>query len=194
VRILLDRYGILFRELLERESPLFRWGKIFRALRLMELSGEILSGYFFKDIPGPQFISLRAFQMLQGKLPEKRVYWVNATDPASLCGVQIKSIKGELPKRIPGNHLVYHGTRLVVVSLRNGHDLTFNVPPGDSHLPEYLGFLRHLLNRQFQPLRRITINTINNEPAATSPYLDMLRVSFDVMIQGKNVILYRKTA
>jgi hypothetical protein len=32
----------------------------------MELSGEVLSGYFFKDFPGPQFISSRAFQTLQG--------------------------------------------------------------------------------------------------------------------------------
>jgi ATP-dependent Lhr-like helicase len=37
VRLLLERYGILFRELLQNESAPFRWASIFRALRLMEL-------------------------------------------------------------------------------------------------------------------------------------------------------------
>jgi len=68
------------------------------------------------------------------------------------------------------------------------------VPPDDPHLPEYLGFLRHLLGRQFQPLRRITITTINGEPATESPYLTALKLSFDVMIQSGNVILYRRMA
>jgi ATP-dependent helicase Lhr and Lhr-like helicase len=192
VRILLDRYGILFRELLERESPLFRWGRIFRALRLMELSGELLSGYFFRDIPGPQFMASQAFQVLQNKLPEK-VFWLNANDPASLCGVQIEAVRSGLPKRIDSNHLVYHGSRLVVISQRNGHNLTFNVNPDDEHLPEYLGFLRHLLTRQFQPLHRITINTINDSAAAESPYTSILQTSFDAIIESGNVVLYRKT-
>ncbi|MBN1189415.1 MAG: DEAD/DEAH box helicase [Dehalococcoidales bacterium] len=192
VRILLDRYGILFRELLERESVLFRWGKIFRALRLMELSGEVLSGYFFRDIPGPQFMSPQALQVLQSRLSE-RIYWLNACDPASLCGVQIEEIKHELPKRIEGNHLVYHGSRLVVISQRNGRTLHINVTAEDGHLPEYLGFLRHLLTRQFQPLRRIIIETINGEKAVQSPYVAVLKSGFDALNEGEYVTLYRKT-
>lgn len=192
VRVLLDRYGILFRELLERESPLFRWGKIFRALRLMELSGEVLAGYFFQDVPGPQFITSRAFQVLQGKLPENKIYWLNALDPASLCGVQIEAVKRGLPRRIASNHLVYHGARLVVISQQNGRTMTCTAPPDDPRLTEYLGFLRHLLSRQFQPLHRITIKTINGEPATKSPYLAALKVSFNVMIQSRDVILYRR--
>ncbi|MCG8457347.1 MAG: hypothetical protein MI919_13810, partial [Holophagales bacterium] len=39
VRLLLGRYGVLFRELLERELPALRWGAVFRTARLMELSG-----------------------------------------------------------------------------------------------------------------------------------------------------------
>jgi ATP-dependent helicase Lhr and Lhr-like helicase len=192
VRVLIDRFGILFREFLERESVLFRWPHVFRALRLMELSGEVLSGYFFKGIPGLQFISPRAFHVLQGKLPENKVYWINATDPASLCGVQIEIPKGELPRRIAGNHLVYHGSRLVLVSQKNGGSLDFLVAPNDSHLTEYFGVLRHMLGRQFQPLRRIVVETINGEPASDSPYLASLKTSFEVMMQNDTVALYRK--
>ncbi len=64
VRQLLRRYGILFREIVAYELPPFRWGAIFRALRIMELSGEILSGYFFEGIPGIQFCSHDAFRFL----------------------------------------------------------------------------------------------------------------------------------
>jgi ATP-dependent Lhr-like helicase len=191
-RLLLDRYGILFRELLERELPAFQWRNVFRALRLMELSGEVLAGYFFHGIPGPQFISHQAFRRLQRKLPEDAVYWINATDPVSLCGIQLEAIKGSLPKRVNGTHLVYHGTRLVAISRRNGRNLTFNVPHDDPHLPEYISPLRHLLTRQFQPVPRISIETINDEEAVHSPYLDVLRTTFDVTIDHKNVILYRR--
>ncbi|MBN2238644.1 MAG: DEAD/DEAH box helicase [Dehalococcoidales bacterium] len=192
-RLLLDRYGILFRELLERESPALQWRNIFRALRLMELSGEVLAGYFFHGIPGPQFISHQAFRRLQRKLPEDAVYWINAMDPASLCGLRLESVKGSLPKRVAGTHLVYHGTRLVVVSKRNGRDLTFTVDPDDPHLPEYLGLLRHLSTRQFQPVNPLVIETINDEKAIRSPYLDVLRTVFQVQRDYSKVTLYRKS-
>jgi ATP-dependent Lhr-like helicase len=190
VRLLLDRYGILFRELLLKETPSFQWSGLFRSLRLMELSGEVLAGYFFHGIPGPQFISHRAFRMLQRKMPESTVFWINAVDPASLCGVPLEAIKGSLPKRIASSHMVYQGKRLAMVSEGHGKTLTFHVPPDDPHLQEVLTPLRHLLTRRFRPLRRITIERINGEGAVRSPYLDALRISFEVLVDYKKVTLY----
>lgn len=66
------------------------------------------------------------------------------------------------------------------------------MPPDDPQLPECLGFLHHRLTRQFQPIRRITIETINGEEAARSAYVDVLKTGFDVMIDYKNVVLYRQ--
>jgi ATP-dependent Lhr-like helicase len=191
-RLLLDRYGILFRELLQREYPALRWSNIFRALRIMELSGEVMAGIFFHGIPGPQFISHRAFGRLQRKLPEDVIYWVNATDPASLCGIQLDAIRGMLPPRMTTTHLVFRGTTLVLVSKRNGGDLTFHVPPEDPDLSQYLAPLRHLLMRKSQPVRRISIETINGESAPQSAYVPVLRTSFDVTVDYRNVTLYRK--
>ncbi len=191
-RLLLDRYGILFRELLHREWPVLRWSSVFRALRIMELSGEVMAGIFFHGIPGPQFISHRAFRRLQRKLPGDVTYWINATDPASLCGVQLDSLRGSLPPRVATTHLVYRGNRLVGISKRNGKDLTFNVGPDDPALVEYMGVLRHLLARKFQPLKRISIETINGEIATQSPYVPALRTFADVAVDYKNVTLYRK--
>jgi ATP-dependent Lhr-like helicase len=191
VRLLLDRYGILFRELLQRELPALSWSNVFRSLRIMELSGEVLAGYFFQKIPGPQFISPRAFRRLQRSLPEDKVYWLNAADPASLCGTQLETFKGTLPPRLSSTHLVYHGSRLVMVSKRYGKELTFHIPPETPRLLEYLAPLRYLLIRPFQPVRRIAIETINQEPAPQSPYVPALRTAFEVIVDYKSVNLSR---
>jgi ATP-dependent Lhr-like helicase len=192
VRLLLDRYGILFRELLNKELSGFHWSAIFRTLRLMELSGEILTGYFFSEIPGPQFISRHALRILQQALPKETVYWINATDPVSLCGIQIEALKSRLPKRIAGTHLVYCGRKLVMVSRRYAKALDFHVPVDDPRIKEYLCSLRHLLTRRFQPLRHITVETINSVEAARSEYVDTLKTSFDVVINYRQVVLYKK--
>jgi ATP-dependent Lhr-like helicase len=158
----------------------------------MELSGEVMAGIFFHGVPGPQFISHRAFRHLQRKLPEDAIFWINATDPASLCGIPLDSVRGMLPARVATTHLVYRGSKLTVVSKRNGKDLVFNVSADDPSLPEYMGPLRHLLTRKFQPIKRISIETINGEKATQSPYLPSLRTSFEVAVDYKNVTLYRK--
>jgi len=191
VRVLLDRYGILFRELLQRESYPFQWPRVFRSLRLMELSGEILSGYFFQNIPGPQFISPRAFRMLQKKMPSDTVWWMNATDPASCCGLPIDGLRGNLPRRVDSTHIVYRGDNLVLLSMKHGKELTFRVPPNDDRIQEYLIVLNHLLSRTFRPRRRITVEIINGEPAAKSEYADVLRTHFETMVDYKNITLYR---
>ena len=70
-------------------------------LRLMELSGELLAGYFFTGIEGPQFISPEAFRLLQKGLDEDAVYWLNASDPVSLCGIGPEPLRAGLPARVP---------------------------------------------------------------------------------------------
>tara|TARA_A100001037_G_scaffold296061_1_gene316039 strand:- start:3589 stop:3756 length:168 start_codon:yes stop_codon:yes gene_type:complete len=51
---------------------------------------------------------------------------------------------------------------------------------------------KHLLYRDVQPIRTVTVETINGEDAATSEYVDVLRKMFDVRIDYKTVVLYRQ--
>ncbi len=170
VRQLFRRYGILFRQLVAYELPLLQWAAIFRALRLMELSGEILSGYFFEGIPGIQFISHEAYRFLNEPMHDDRVYWMNAIDPASLCGIKLDSLKGVFPSRIPSTYLVYRGKKPAVISRRNGSILDFHVPPDDPRILDYLFFFKVLLMREFSPEKIITVETINGKPAQESDY------------------------
>jgi ATP-dependent Lhr-like helicase len=192
VRQLLDRYGLLFRELLERELPALRWSRVFRSLRLMELSGELLSGQFFRGIPGLQFISPRAFRVLREGLEQDCVYWINALDPASPCALGLQGLDRPLPPRQASNHLVFHGPRLVLVSRRRGGELEIHVPPEHVDLGEYLSVLKSLLTRAFNPLRSVTIESINGERAARSAYLATLAEHFEVSRDTSSVKLRRR--
>jgi ATP-dependent Lhr-like helicase len=167
-RQLLRRYGVLFRELLERELPALRWAAVFRALRLMELSGEILSGRFFEGVPGVQFISTAAFARLERGLPEDALYWLAAQDPASACGLGLPGL--DLPQRLPGTHLVYRGARLLLVSRSRGRELEFRVDPEDPLLPGCLELFQAHFRREFDPWNVVRVAAVNGQPARSSQY------------------------
>ncbi len=175
VRQLLQRYGIVFRELLNRELPRLQWKNLFKALRLMELSGEVLSGAFFEGIGGLQFISPEALGRVQAALPEDAVFWMNATDPASACGLNLKALKSLLPARQAATFLVFHGARPVLIARKNSLELTIQAQPDSPHLPRYFALFKDLLNREFNPRRSIRVEKINAAPALDSPYAPALK-------------------
>ena len=175
VRQLLDRHGVLFKALLGRELPALRWGSLFRTLRLMELSGEVVAGQFFEGLPGLQFISHAALRQLQQGHDPDHVFWVCAADPASPCGL---GLDPGLPHRIPSNHLVFHGTDLVIVSKRRGRELTVGVEADHPRLRDYFGFVEAQLTRAVRPAKSVAVETINGESAVSSPYREALKSIF----------------
>jgi len=180
VRVLIERYGVLFRELLERELPLLSWGRLFRSLRLMELSGELVAGQFFLGVPGLQFASPAAVRLLQDGLAARRVFWVNALDPISPCGLNLEW-DSSLPRRVPSNHLVFDGAELVLLSEQQGKKLDLRTPPDHPTLPDYLGLFKTQLSRPVRPASSIVVETINGAPAAESPYRAVLEGVFHVV-------------
>ncbi len=165
-RLLLDRYGILTRELANREGGSLRWAKLFKALAMMELAGEIVSGYFFEGLSGPQFITPAALQTFNRLTDAPAMtFWLNACDPASPCGLGLGDAL--LPQRRPQNYLSYLDDELALVVENGGSRLTFMLPHDHPRLAEALGPLEHLVARE----RRIAVQTINDVDARTSPYL-----------------------
>ncbi|GHU02379.1 DEAD/DEAH box helicase [Spirochaetia bacterium] len=57
VRRLVQRWGVLCRPLLERESPALSWSRLLPAIRRLELAGELTAGRFFAGINSLQFAS-----------------------------------------------------------------------------------------------------------------------------------------
>jgi ATP-dependent Lhr-like helicase len=190
VRILLARYGILFRELLQKELPVFQWNQVFRSLRLMELAGEVIAGYFFEHISGPQFMSPQALRLFQ-ETWETEIFWMNAADPASVCGLPLIEIRQTHPRRLDRTHLVYRGSELIFISERAGKHLEFRISPQDSDVGQAIAPLRHLLGRAVQPLNRIIIETINGSNAAGSPYVQVFREHFETLVDYRTITIYR---
>ena len=191
VRLLLSRYGILFRELLQRELPLLRWNQVFRSLRLMELAGEVITGYFFEGLPGPQFMSPQALRLFQ-ETWKTEIFWLNSADPASVCGLPIAEIRQTHPRRLDRTHLVYRGSELIFISEGTGKHLQFRLSPLDPDVNQAIAPLQHLLGRNVQPLNRIVIETINGSPAAGTPYVQVFRDHFETMVDYKTITLYRR--
>jgi ATP-dependent Lhr-like helicase len=157
----------------------------------MELSGEVLAGQFFIGVPGIQFASHTALRRLVEGVPEDRVWWVNAADPISPCGLSLDRL-GVLPRRVPTSHLVFQGSRLVVVSERRGRAMQVRVGPDHPKLGEYLGFIKVLLTRSVRPARAIVIETINGDDAAAGPYRTALAALFHTTRDGTSVRLMRR--
>jgi ATP-dependent Lhr-like helicase len=144
----------------------------------MELSGEVVGGRFFDGVPGVQFASPAALRTLREGLPQDVVYWMSALDPASPAGLPLDAARGRWPRRAAGNQLVFHGARLVLAIEAKGRRLDFAVAPDHPDLPGYLAPLAIALTRAASPRRSILVQSINGEPAATSPYAARLAERF----------------
>jgi len=162
-RMLLDRYGVLCRELANREGGMLRWSALFRALRLMELGGEVVAGHFFDGLSGPQFALPEALPVLQDRTTWPAAFWCNALDPASPCGLGLDW--DALPQRRPQNYLAFRAGELALLVENQGKRLTFHVAPEEVD-DALLAPLRRLLAAR----RRLTLEQINDAPARTSPY------------------------
>lgn len=191
VRILLDRYGVLFKALLEKESPEFRWSRLFPALRLLELSGEIVSGHFIDEITTLQFAALDTLDSLKRSSPSG-VVWFQATDPASLCGITSSFATPPFPTvRRDSTFIVMENGQIVLVATNSGrHVLLTNAERQPS--PAWFAPWHTALHRRISPVSSLEIQSVNGQPATAFLPRQLLEVSFMVEKNMNKWILYRK--
>jgi ATP-dependent Lhr-like helicase len=116
-RILLCRYGVLFRELLTRESNAPKWRDLLPILRRLEARGEIRGGRFVTGFSGEQFALPQAVESLRATRNQDSQHEipVAAADPMNLAGIVIP---GDRVPAIPGKQVIY----------RNGTVATESIP------------------------------------------------------------------
>jgi len=190
-RLLLARYGVLCRDVLARETAALGWNGVFRALRRMELSGEVVSGEFLTGLSGPQFAEARAVRLLAAGLVGQEPWWLAGPDPAAAWSGAGASGSLPWPRRTAGTWVSFVGARLVGVFEAGGGRISLALPPDDAGLPAALAPLVHLLSRRTAPLARLAVSSINGQPAGDSPYCSMLRVLFEVVRERRGLTLYR---
>ena len=89
-RVLLRRYGVVFRRLLERESLKVSWFELGRVYRRFEARGEIRGGYFVSGVSGEQFALPEAIGLLRSirkTAPKGELIAISGADPLNLAGI-----------------------------------------------------------------------------------------------------------
>jgi ATP-dependent helicase Lhr and Lhr-like helicase len=114
-RVLLRRYGVVFRRLLEREDNLPPWRELYYVYRRLEARGEIRGGRFVSGFSGEQFALPEAVGLLRAQAEgEPALVSISAADPLNLLGILLP---GEKLPALPGNRLLFRGGQVVAVQL-----------------------------------------------------------------------------
>ncbi|HSV46161.1 MAG TPA: ATP-dependent DNA helicase, partial [Ramlibacter sp.] len=121
-RVLLRRYGVVFRKLLEREEGLPPWRELYYVLRRLEARGEVRGGRFVSGFSGEQFALPEAATALRktAKTPGHERLAISAVDPLNLAGILTP---GDKVPRLPGNRLLFEGG--VPIAVQSGGDILY---------------------------------------------------------------------
>src|SRR5580704_6722491 len=165
---LLERHGILAREMLGIESTHLSWSEISFALRRLEYGGAIRRGWFVRSLSGEQYALPEAVEMLHGArnlIParEKPVA-LSAIDPANPYGAVIP---GCGIAREAGNVIVLRAGR-VIAGLQGRAMIT----GGEGEVDDESFSTAVAALMTLQP--RITIDSIDGVPALESPRVGIL--------------------
>jgi ATP-dependent Lhr-like helicase len=123
-RMLLARYGVLFRDLLTRESNAPKWRELLGLLRRLEARGEVRGGRFVTGFGGEQFALPQAVDSLREarKHESQQEIPVAAADPLNLVGIVIP---GERVAAVPGKEVRYRNGLLVLGNGQSAESTTY---------------------------------------------------------------------
>ncbi|HET9180448.1 MAG TPA: DEAD/DEAH box helicase [Terriglobia bacterium] len=91
-KALLERYGVVFRDLTARESFPLKWRELLQVFRRMEDRGEVRGGRFVDGFLGEQFglpIAVESLRAMRKTLPSGEIVFLSASDPLNLVGIVV---------------------------------------------------------------------------------------------------------
>ena len=90
--MLLKRYGVVFRDLLARETNLPKWREVAMGFRRLEDRGEIRGGRFVDGFLGEQFalpVAIESLRATRKMSPTGQTITLSAADPLNLVGILV---------------------------------------------------------------------------------------------------------
>lgn len=114
-RVLLKRYGVMFRRLADREAIAPPWRDLVRVYRKFEARGEIRGGRFVEGMWGEQFALPEALTKLRSIRKEEKsgkLISISAADPLNLHGV---IIPGKRVASFLGNRVLFRDGEPVAI-------------------------------------------------------------------------------
>jgi ATP-dependent Lhr-like helicase len=129
--MLLGRYGIVFRELLARETNLPKWRELQWAFRRLEERGEVRGGRFVSGFVGEQFalpIAVESVRETRNLPVSNELITISAADPLNLVGILVPG------DRVPaiGPRCVSFRAGVYVPDLTAPPNLSVNSAAGES--------------------------------------------------------------
>jgi ATP-dependent Lhr-like helicase len=177
---LLQRYGVVARELAAMDPWLLPWRVLYEVLSRMELAGEVRRGYFVESLSGAQFALPEAAQLLQEVAVPSTAgapcLLLHSQDPANLYGsgapLDIPLLDGgtQALLRRAGNWLVLRAGRPVLIVEQHGRRLTALASASPEDLTAAVTCLPEILNRQRgrDSQHKLTVEEWNAQPVATT--------------------------
>jgi ATP-dependent Lhr-like helicase len=101
------RYGVVFRDLLQREPDVPAWRDLLRVYRRLEMRGDLRGGRIVGGFVGEQFAApeaLEALRAIRREEPSGQAVRISACDPLNLVGV---ITPGPRVPAVPGHHVTY---------------------------------------------------------------------------------------
>ena len=142
---LIERYGILTREMVTSEGVAGGFSGLYPVLKAMEESGKIRRGYFVAGLGAAQFAApgaddrLRAIQNSDEET-EEEVYVLAATDPANPYGAALRWPQSEenpsRPQRVAGARVLIRQGALTGYLGRTGQQLLTFLPESEPERSE----------------------------------------------------------
>jgi ATP-dependent Lhr-like helicase len=175
--LLLERYGILTRELVLAEGVTGGFAALYESLSQLETLGVCRRGYFIEGLGGAQFALPGAVERLRAERSLDRAppLVLAATDPAQPYGAGLPwprredSAPGRRPARVPGAHVVIVGAELALYVEQGGRGLqTFaaeHLRPALTALAAAVGARR---------IRKLDLERVDGAPVIGSPLEPLL--------------------
>jgi ATP-dependent Lhr-like helicase len=184
--LLLERYGVVARELALLDPWMMPWRVLYEVLSRLELAGEVRRGYFVEGLSGAQFALLEAVRALQDMhLPSTATappVLLHSQDPANLYGsgapFDILLLDGGTRPllRRAGNWLVLKAGQPVLLVEQGGKKLTALPLAGRDDIVAAVGVLGGILDRSggLTVRHKITVEEWNGTPVTTSAGRELL--------------------
>lgn len=171
-RLLLDRHGIVSREIVNADG-LGSFAELYPVLKAMEDAGKVRRGYFIAGLGGAQFAQPGADERLRAKVDEtKPAVVLAATDPANPYGAALPWPGAEpRPQRTPGALVVIHQGRLLAYLGKSDRALSLFLEEEEPARGHQLQALLTAFKTLVGPGKRkvLLIQTIDRVDSAKSP-------------------------
>ncbi len=173
---LLERYGVLTREMALAEGAEGGFAGVYPILKALEERGQVRRGYFVAGLGAAQFALPGAVDRLRDARDRNldQMLVLSAADPAQPYGAALAwPVSAGRPSRSTGAYVVLIGGRPLAFLDRGGHTLT--AFEGADEDPRWVQGLASLVTDH--RTRTIEIQKINGQPANELPHLRDLLVA-----------------